>query len=64
MHIAEDHISRSHALLWQEAGSIWVVDLESANGTTVDGTRAVEPLELGETAVLGLGDSRFAVRRT
>ncbi|MGB7858893.1 MAG: FhaA domain-containing protein [Acidimicrobiia bacterium] len=30
-------VSRSHALLWREGGKTWVRDLDSANGTSVDG---------------------------
>ena len=35
--VPHDDVSRSHALLYRERGQIWIVDLESANGTLVDG---------------------------
>jgi two-component system response regulator AtoC len=51
--ICIDHpsISRSHANLWLEPDGVWLRDLGSRNGTTVNGTR------LGEAGVrVGLGD--------
>jgi len=32
-------VSRRHALLWREAGRVWIADLQSANGTYVGGPR-------------------------
>jgi hypothetical protein len=39
-----DSISRQHALIWREDDRAWVWDLESANGTFVDGVPAVNPI--------------------
>ncbi len=44
-----DHpqVSRYHALIWREAGAVWLVDLESSNGTIVAGApAAADPVEL------------------
>lgn len=35
--LPHDDVSRRHALLWRQGGQVWVQDLGSANGTTVDG---------------------------
>ncbi len=35
--LAYEDVSRRHALLWRESGRIWIEDLGSSNGTTVDG---------------------------
>ncbi len=40
--ISHDQISRRHARIWSESGSIRVEDLGSSNGTAVDGTRVEE----------------------
>ncbi len=50
--IGAQSVSRRHALVWREGGKSFVVDLGSANGTTVDGA-AVHgdpvPLQSGST---------------
>jgi hypothetical protein len=43
--IDRDQISRHHARLWTEAGTVRVVDLGSSNGTSIDGA------PVGSTAV-------------
>ncbi len=43
--IAHDQISRRHARIWSESGTIRVEDLGSSNGTGVDGIR------VGQSAV-------------
>lgn len=62
--IGNPGISRTHALLWRESGEAWVVDLESANGTEVDGTRADSPLLLTTGAVVTLGPVALTFSRT
>jgi len=39
VHLPAAEVSRQHALLWREAGTMWVADLASANGTMVNGVR-------------------------
>ena len=36
--LAEPEVSRHHAVVFREGGSLWVADLHSANGTTVNDT--------------------------
>ncbi len=36
--VASDHVSRHHARLTLIADAVWVTDLDSANGTTINGT--------------------------
>jgi hypothetical protein len=44
--VARPEVSRQHALLWREAGSAWVQDLGSTNGTYIDGRRVDGPAPL------------------
>lgn len=54
--VADDRVSRIHALLWTEDGRVLVRDLGSANGTLVDGIPVTDrPAELRPGSVLTLG---------
>lgn len=54
--LSDDRISRRHAMVWCEAGKTYVVDLGSANGTTLDGSPVrTQPVGVPEGAVLGFG---------
>lgn len=58
--IPHDDVSRRHALIYREHGQAWIMDLSSANGTTVDGARlgrAATRLEQG--SLVGLADHRY-----
>ena len=55
---AED-VSRRHALVWREAGRIWVEDLGSSNGTLVNGVTVTEPVELEDGDRVALGGTTF-----
>ncbi len=59
---AED-VSRTHAVLWLEAGSAWVGDLESSNGTFLNGERVYGPTPVVEGDVLTLGRTEFVIGR-
>ena len=61
--IPNDDVSRSHAVIWQEAGSAWVGDLESSNGTFVNGERVHGPAPIVEGDLLTLGRTEFLVGR-
>ncbi len=50
--------SRYHCRLEEDEHGVWVVDLESSNGTQVNGRR-VERVLLGPGDVLGIGDARI-----
>jgi hypothetical protein len=60
--LAHDDVSRRHAVLWREAGSAWIADLGSSNGTFVNGKRLTEPVVLGEGERVAFGSSEFVVR--
>jgi pSer/pThr/pTyr-binding forkhead associated (FHA) protein len=54
-------ISRRHCQLTREAGEVLVQDLESHNGTFVNGRRALKPLPLQHGDELSLGPVQFRV---
>ena len=49
------YISRKHAKLYEEAGDLQLADLESRNGTQLDGrpVHAPEPLAVGQVFTVG-----------
>ena len=52
--LADSNVSRHHAELRREGGEHWIVDLDSTNGTEVNGRRAKRAkLEDGDTITLG-----------
>ena len=54
-------VSREHARLEYRDGELWIVDLKSVNGTTVNGKSISEsPLAVGD--VIGIGDFTLEVR--
>lgn len=63
VHIPSDDVSRLHAVFWQEAGSAWVGDLESSNGTFLNGERVHGPTPVVEGDLLTLGRTEFLVGR-
>ena len=62
-----DHprVSRSHAVLYRAAGSTWIEDLDSANGTRLNGEDVVEQAaEIRPGDAVSLGPATFSVRLT
>ena len=58
--LPHDEVSRKHALIWREGGRAWVIDLGSANGTTLDGhpvSRGPRSVEQG--SVVGFAGHGF-----
>lgn len=52
----DDRVSRRHALLWREAGVVYLRDLGSSNGSRVNGRRVGgDPLEVAWGSTLDLG---------
>jgi pSer/pThr/pTyr-binding forkhead associated (FHA) protein len=52
----DDRVSRRHALLWREAGVVYLRDLGSSNGTRVNGRRVSgDPVEVAWGSTLDLG---------
>jgi hypothetical protein len=61
--IPADDVSRTHAVFWREAGTAWVGDLESSNGTFVNGERVHGPTPVVEGDLLTLGRTEFVIGR-
>lgn len=57
--IADESVSSSHATIMQKAGSWYVVDLRSANGTFIDGYRVAAERMLSTGAVLTIGQVKM-----
>ena len=61
--LEEPEVSRHHAVVFRQAEGIWVVDLQSANGTTVNGRVVTpEPAPVGSGDMLSFGPATFALR--
>jgi hypothetical protein len=59
----EPEVSRHHAVLFREAEGIWVMDLQSANGSTVNGREiSSEPYPVGSGDMLSFGPATFALK--
>lgn len=61
--IPHERVSRHHAVLFRESGSLWLEDLGSANGTRV-GERRIEgdPVEVRPGDDVSLGPATFSLR--
>lgn len=61
--IAHERVSRHHAVLFRESGSLWLMDLGSVNGTRV-GERLIgrDPVEVRPGDVVSLGPATFSLR--
>ena len=58
-----DDVSRRHALIWRADGITWIMDLGSANGTTLDGSPVRgTPRQVEKGASIALGANRFRLR--
>jgi len=55
--LSDSLISRMHAMVWVESGTLWVQDLNSTNGTALNGIQLNEPAQVTETSELTLGDT-------
>jgi serine/threonine protein kinase len=54
-------ISRKHARLERRADGLWLVDLESANGSTVNKVKVKDPVRLQSGDLVQFGKSKFEV---
>lgn len=57
--VNQNGVSRTHALLWRELGRVWIADLQSANGTLVNGEPVFEVVEVHPADVIVFGDAGF-----
>lgn len=61
--IEDAEVSRTHAVIFREGGRLWLADLDSANGTVVNGYAvSSEPVEVGSGDMLSFGPATFALR--
>jgi len=61
--LSDPNVSRRHAELRQEGSAYWVVDLDSTNGSAVNGHRSARAkLESGDTITIGSTDLIFERR--
>jgi hypothetical protein len=59
----EAEVSRYHGVIFREGGRLWLTDLQSANGTTINGRSVgTDPVEIGTGDMLSFGQVTFAVR--
>lgn len=56
-------VSGAHASLWVEAGELYLKDLQSTNGTYVNGSRIDRPVVLQEEDLVHFAEAPFRVRR-
>ena len=54
--LTEGGVSRNHARVFEDGGTVFIEDLGSANGTFVDGERIAEPTPLTPQSEVVLGD--------
>lgn len=52
-------VSREHAQIWRESTGVWIADLGSSNGTTVNGVSAAQPVGLGAGDAIVFGPAAF-----
>ena len=62
VHLPSDDVSRRHALLWREAGAIWLADLGSANGTFVGNDRLIDAVAVLDGDSITLGGAELTLR--
>lgn len=61
--IADDFVSSTHAKIVPSENGVTLEDLDSTNGTLVNGQPATRPLPLGAGDVIELGQNRLEVVR-
>jgi len=62
VHLPERNVSRCHARVVRRDGTVLLEDLNSANGTQVNGVRIREAVPLHETDLVQIGDYGVALR--
>ncbi|MDX1692067.1 MAG: FHA domain-containing protein [Acidimicrobiia bacterium] len=60
--IDDEFSSERHAAFEPRRGAVWVEDLGSTNGTTLDGARITAPTRLDPGATVVVGQTRVTVR--
>lgn len=62
--LPDDTVSRKHALLWREDGTVRVRDLGSSNGTTRNGTPVADDAAVASGDVLTFGETTVRLEVT
>src|SRR5215468_7599063 len=60
--IPDRQVSRYHCTFFLREGQVWVEDLRSLNGTSLNGTRLTGAQPLADGDRLHVGDRQFQVR--
>ena len=62
--LPDPHVSRAHAVIRKASGAVWLEDLGSTGGTTVNGETVTgsQALKHNDTVVFGLVETRFEDR--
>jgi hypothetical protein len=60
--VPEDCVSRRHAELWREGDRWFLRDLGSTNGTSVNGTRVIDAVEVRVGDRVSLGGATYRLR--
>jgi len=63
VHVPDVNVSRRHAELRQEGATYWIVDLDSTNGTVLNG-QAVEKERLHDGDRITLGSTEIVFERS
>ncbi len=63
LRIESTSVSRRHALVHEQGGEFWLVDLGSTNGTMHQGRRVRQPVPLGDGDLIEISGNRFRFRR-
>jgi pSer/pThr/pTyr-binding forkhead associated (FHA) protein len=64
LHLPDPHVSRAHAVIRKQSGAVWVEDLGSTGGTSVNGEGIVSAhvLKHGDTVRFGTVEARYEDR--
>ena len=54
-------VSRNHALVWRQSDRIWIADLQSANGTLVNGESVFEVVEVRRSDAILFGGAAYTL---
>ena len=63
LHVASRNVSKHHAVLFHTVSAVIVKDLESTNGTFVNGHRISEPTPVGENDLIQIADVELRLVR-
>ncbi len=61
--VADNYVSNMHTRIYADAGSYWVEDMGSTNGTYVNGRQLSAPVEIGPGDEVRVGKATLELRR-